>query len=66
MTAETVVGVWLFMFPLLGAGALGLALGKLVPVITLVRHLAYGAVLGTFDKPESEATARQAHPAPAE
>ena len=47
-SAETVLGVYLFMFPLLGAGAFGLALGPLVPVISLIRHLAFALVLGGF------------------
>jgi len=48
ITVQTVLGVWLFMFPLLGAGPLGLAMGSLVPVISMVRHWAYAAVLGLF------------------
>ena len=46
VVAETVLGVYLFMFPLLGAGAFGLGLGAAVPVISMVRHLAFGGVLG--------------------
>lgn len=39
--AETVALVWLFMLPLLGAGIAGLDMDPMMPVITLVRHLAY-------------------------
>lgn len=46
ITAQTVLGVWLFMYPLLGAGPLGLELGALVPVISLLRHWVYAGVLG--------------------
>ncbi len=42
---ETVALVWLFMLPLLGAGVAGLDLSPMMPVITLVRHLAYAIPL---------------------
>lgn len=45
ITVQTIFGVWLFMLPLLGAGVAGVNMGPLVPVITLVRHWAYGLVL---------------------
>lgn len=48
VTAETVLGVYLFMFPLLGAGAFGLGLGLAVPFISLARHLVFGIALGAF------------------
>jgi len=48
MTAQTVLGVWLFMMPLLGAGVLGLGASAAFPVISLVRHWAYGLALGAF------------------
>lgn len=48
VTAETIFGVWLFMAPLLGAGALGLKLGAMFPLISLVRHWAYGAALAAI------------------
>lgn len=48
ITAQTVLGVWLFMFPLLGAGPLGLELGALVPVISLVRHWVFAGALGAI------------------
>lgn len=46
MTAQTVIGVWLFMMPLLGAGVMGLGVGATFPIISMVRHWAYAAVLG--------------------
>ena len=45
VVAETVALVWLFMLPLLGAGVAGLDLSPMMPVITLVRHLAYAIPL---------------------
>ncbi len=42
---ETVALVWLFMLPLLGAGVAGLDASPMMPVITLVRHLAYAIPL---------------------
>ncbi len=47
-----VLGVlgWLVMMivimPMMGAGLLGLAMGAMAPVMTLVLHLIFGAVLG--------------------
>ncbi len=44
------VGAWLLMMvvvmPMAGAGVFGLNLGIMAPVMTLVLHLIYGAVLG--------------------
>ncbi len=54
VTAETVIGVWLFMMPLVGLGALGLKAGSLVPVIALLRHWAYGLALGALYPVNSE------------
>jgi hypothetical protein len=48
ITVQTVLGVWLFMLPLLGAGPLGLGLGAMVPVFSLLRHWGYALVLGTL------------------
>lgn len=45
VTAQTVMGVWLFMLPLLGAGIAGWDMGKLMPLITLARHFAYAIPL---------------------
>ena len=55
ITVQTVLGVWLFMFPLLGAGPLGLGIGVLVPVISLVRHWVYAVVLGAVYHAEQPA-----------
>ena len=55
ITAQTVLGVWLFMFPLVGAGPLGLKLGALVPVISLARHWVFALVLGAVYHAEQPA-----------
>lgn len=43
--AETIVLVWFFMLPLLGAGVAGLDMSPMMPVITIVRHLAFAVPL---------------------
>ena len=43
---ETVVGVWFGMLPALGAGIAGMEIDPLVPIITMIRHVVYGLVLG--------------------
>ncbi|OUR94623.1 hypothetical protein A9Q87_03030 [Flavobacteriales bacterium 34_180_T64] len=43
--AETVALVWLFMLPLLGAGVAGLDMSPMMPIITIIRHLAYAIPL---------------------
>ena len=43
--AETIALVWLFMLPLLGAGVAGIDLSPMMPVITVIRHLAYALPL---------------------
>ena len=45
VAGETVALVWLFMLPLLGAGVAGLDASPMMPVITLVRHMAYAIPL---------------------
>jgi len=44
------VGAWLIMMvammPMAGAGFFGMQLGMMAPVMTLMMHLVYGAVLG--------------------
>jgi len=57
MSAQTVVGVWLFMFPLLGAGVAGLGAGPLMPVISLARHLLFGLALAAALKETAPAAA---------
>lgn len=42
----TVGPVWLGLLPALGAGVAGLGISPLVPLITILRHIAFGAVLG--------------------
>lgn len=44
-TVETILGVWLFMLPILGAGIAGVKLGAMMPVISMFRHWGYGLVL---------------------
>lgn len=43
---ELVIAVWIVMLPMLGAGIAGLNIGPEVAVMTLARHLVFGAVLG--------------------
>jgi hypothetical protein len=45
MTVQTVFGVWLFLNPLVGMGIAGLGTGPLAPVVSLIRHWAFGLVL---------------------
>lgn len=54
------IGAWLLMMfivmPMAGAGLFGLSLGMMAPVMTLVMHIIYGAVLGGvygLEHPES-------------
>jgi len=53
-TAQTVLIVWLFMLPLLGAGFAGWDLNKMLPLITLLRHYAYMVPLVMLLNPESK------------
>lgn len=45
MAAETVALVWLFMFPLLGAGIGGVKMDSMIPVVSMIRHLAFAVPL---------------------
>jgi hypothetical protein len=45
ITVQTVMGVWLFMLPLLGAGIAGFDMNPWMPLITLTRHFAYAIPL---------------------
>jgi hypothetical protein len=45
-TVQTVFGVWLFMMPVMGMGPLGLKMGAMMPMMALIRHWVYGAVMG--------------------
>ncbi len=49
------IGAWLLMMigpmPMSGSGLFGLSIGPMAPVMTLVFHIVFGAVLGaTYDK----------------
>lgn len=41
ITAQTVALVWFFMFPLVGAGVMGLNVGPEMAVVSLIRHWLY-------------------------
>ncbi len=43
---ETVIAVWFVLLPMLGAGIAGINIGPEVAVMTLARHVVFGAVLG--------------------
>ena len=43
---ELIIAVWLVMLPILGAGIAGLDIAPEVAVVTFVRHLVFGAVIG--------------------
>ncbi len=43
---ELVIAVWFVMLPMLGAGIAGLNIGLEVSIMTLVRHVIFGLVLG--------------------
>lgn len=53
MVAETVALVWLFMFPLLGAGIGGVKMDSMIPVVSLIRHLAFAVPLIFLIKPRN-------------
>ncbi|GAB5544474.1 MAG: hypothetical protein RLO52_18905 [Sandaracinaceae bacterium] len=63
VTAETVLGVYLFMFPLLGAGFAGLGLGLAVPFISMARHIVFGLALGWLYPVERRVAKRRPQPA---
>ena len=48
ITIQTVLGVFLFMFPLLDMGVAGLGAGIAVPFIALIRHWVFGLVLAAL------------------
>ena len=43
---ETVIAVWFVMLPMLGAGIAGINIAPEVAVMTLTRHVVFGAVIG--------------------
>lgn len=45
MLIQQIFGVWLFLNPILGSGIMGLKAGPMAPVLSLVRHLAFGLVI---------------------
>lgn len=45
VVAETIALVWLFMLPLLGAGIAGIDMNPMMPIITIIRHLAFAVPL---------------------
>lgn len=45
ITAQTIILVWLFMFPLLGAGVAGVKMGAMAAVASLFRHWIYATPL---------------------
>ena len=48
ITIQTVLGVFLFMFPLLDMGIAGLGAGIALPIVALIRHWVYALVLAGF------------------
>ena len=50
MIVELIVTVWFGMLPALGAGIAGLNIAPEVPVITFIRHVAFGLTLGLMIK----------------
>jgi len=57
------IGAWLMMMiavmPMAGAGLFGLSFGMMAPVMTLVLHIIFGAVLGGVYGAERPETVRQ-------
>lgn len=51
MAVETIALVWLFMFPLLGAGVGGVKMDSMIPVVSLIRHLAFAVPMIFLIKP---------------
>lgn len=45
VVAETVALVWFFMLPLLGAGVAGVDMSPTMPLITILRHIAFALPL---------------------
>ncbi len=59
ITAQTIALVWLFMFPLLGAGVAGIKMGTMTAVGSMMRHWVYAIPFvflinkNLFSKPKS-------------
>ena len=47
----TITAVWFGMFPALGSGVAGLNIAPEVPVMTMSRHIIFGAVISILSKP---------------
>ncbi len=45
MFIQDIFGVWLFLNPLLGIEIAGLKAGPMTPIISMVKHLAFGLVI---------------------
>lgn len=43
---ENTIAVWFIMLPILGAGIAGVNIAPEVPLMTLARHIVFGAVIG--------------------
>lgn len=43
---ENTIAVWFIMLPILGAGIAGVNIAPEVPLMTLARHIVFGAVVG--------------------
>ncbi len=54
MIVELIVPVWFGMLPALGAGIAGLNIAPEVPLITFIRHVAFGLTLGLMIKSKSK------------
>lgn len=54
ITAQTIALVWLFMFPLLGAGVAGIKMDPMTPVGSLLRHWVYVLPFLYFFKPAAK------------
>ncbi|MFW6039001.1 MAG: hypothetical protein ACOC9P_00810 [bacterium] len=51
ITIQVIFGVWLFMMPLMDAGAFGLEMGIMMPIGALLRHWVFAAVAGLVYPP---------------
>lgn len=54
ITIQTVVIVWLFMFPMLGAGIGGVNMGPMTPIASLMRHWIYVVPFVFLIKPTNQ------------
>lgn len=62
ITIQVFFGVWLFMMPLMEAGAFGLEMGIMMPIGALLRHWVFAVVVGLIYPPVlARVEARSAH-----